>query len=182
MPERAAVSPKLLRYAERVVKQYDKNGSGLLEADEWSALGGKPQTVDADGDGRITIAELAQHAANFAAGRAIRLSTSQEPLVGGPPGQPGDPAARNASAAASTPAGDPRRNLKYFASLPAGVPPWFVERDTDGDGQLTLNEFSPKLLKADIDDFTQFDANRDGVLTAKEFLRAGKEAKSETDQ
>lgn len=168
------VSPKLLRYAERAVRKHDKNQSGQLEADEWPQLSAKPAEVDANGDGRISVEELAQHAANFGAGRAIRLSPGAESTadVGGARGT-GDSAV---GAAANGSTADPRRHLKYFAALPAGIPPWFVERDTDGDSQLTLAEFSPKLLKGEIDDFNHFDINRDGVLTAKEYLRAGKEA------
>lgn len=175
-----AVSPKLLRYAERMVRKHDVNKSGQLEADEWSALQGKPPAIDANGDGRITVEEFAQHAADFGAGRAIRLSTANEPLAeGNANGAAGQAGAANAAlpqgSAGAGPLPDPRRGLKYFAALPAGIPQWFVERDADGDSQLTLAEYSPKLLKSEIDDFARYDVNRDGVLTAKEYLRAGKE-------
>ena len=70
---------------------------------------------------------------------------------------------------------DPRRNLKYFAALPAGVPSWFVERDADGDGQLSLAEFSPKLLKSEIAEFNRHDSNQDGIVTAKELLGSSKD-------
>lgn len=179
-PAVGAVSPKLLRYAERVVHKHDANRSGQLEADEWSALQGKPQAIDANGDGRITVEEFAQHAADFGAGRAIRLSSANEPLANGGNGDAGQVGAAIGAlpqgSAGAGPLSDPRRNLKYFATLPAGIPQWFVERDADGDSQLTLAEYSPKLLKSEIDDFTRYDVNRDGVLTAKEYLRAGKEA------
>lgn len=171
------VSPKLLRYAERAVRKYDANRSGRLEADEWPALQGKPAAIDANGDGRITVEEFAQHAADFGAGRAIRLSPANDPPTDGTDTVAASPAGAPQGAtpqgAAALP--DPRRNLKYFAALPAGLPQWFVERDADGDSQLTLAEYSPKLLKSEIDDFARFDVNRDGVLTAKEYLRAGKE-------
>lgn len=185
------VSPKLLRYAERVVRRYDVNKDGRLGEDEWRAMHGKPALADSNRDGRITIEELAQHIANFGAGRAIRLSTSASgPLAGNDlrdansptldrlPGEGASPLGAEASAAA--PAGDPRRNLKYFAALPAGVPQWYVDRDTDGDGQLTLAEYSPKLLRSEIDDFGRLDLNRDGLLTVREYLRAAKESKSAT--
>jgi hypothetical protein len=163
-----AVSPKLLRYAERTVRKHDSNHNGQLDADEWAALQGQPSAIDTNGDGRITVEEFAQHAADFGAGRAIRLSSAMQQPAENPPTADQPPAA----AAAAT---DPRRSLKYFASLPAGLGPWFIERDADGDGQLTLAEYSPKLLRSELDDFARLDSNRDGVLTAQEYLRAGKE-------
>jgi len=185
----AAVSTKLLRYAERIIQHYDKNGDGKLEAIEWQAMHGQPELADADHDGRITAREFAQYAANYGAGRAIRLSSSGGTLAdtsgqtpgelgadgtpmprGGVPGQVNTP---------DGPARDPRRDLKFFAALPDGIPQWFVDRDTDGDGQLTLSEYSPKLLKAELDEFNRYDLNRDGVLTVPEFLRGGKATKSE---
>lgn len=169
-----AVSPKLLRYAERTVRKHDSNHNGQLDADEWAALQGQPAAVDTNGDGRITVEEFAQHAADFGAGRAIRLSSAMQQPGENPPSTDQPQAA--AGSAVTGAAADPRRSLKYFASLPAGLGPWFIEHDADGDGQLTLAEYSPKLLRSELDDFARLDSNRDGVLTAKEYLRAGKEA------
>lgn len=173
---RAIVTPKLLRYAERVVRQYDVNADGQLSAEEWKAMRGDPAAADLNRDGQITVAEFAQHVADFGAGRAIRLSIS----AGGALAQAepaGEPAAEPSAQPGSEPAPpaiDPRRRLKYFAASPAGVPGWFIERDADGDSQLTLAEFSPKLLKNEITDFNRLDLNHDGLLTPQEFLRADK--------
>jgi hypothetical protein len=184
------ITPKLLRYAERVVRHYDLNQDGRLEPDEWRAMRGKPESADLNRDGRITVEEFAQYAANYGAGRAIRLSTAGgDSLVQSALHDPNAPAGDSVSGEPRSPADaeptvkgsarDPRRDLKYFASLPAGVPRWFVDRDTDGDGQLTLSEFSPKLLKSEIDDFNRYDLNGDGLLTVPELLRAAKESKSD---
>jgi EF hand domain-containing protein len=171
----AAVTPKLLRYAERIVRQHDANGNGHLEADEWRTLRGKPELADENHDGRITVEEMARYVAGYGAGRAIRLSTSG----GGPLAQDGtsEGAARGADSDATSRADrQPRRETKFVTALPAGVPKWFVERDADGDGQLTLAEFSPKLLKSEIDEFQRHDANRDGIVTIREYLRPAKDA------
>ena len=188
-PALGMITPKLLRYAERVVSHYDLNKDGRLEPDEWRVMRGKPQSADGNHDGRITVEEFAQYVANYGAGRAIRLSTAGgDPLVRNAPsdpnGRPGDSVSGEPRSPAETEqaakesARDPRRDLKYFASLPAGIPGWFVERDADGDSQLSLAEYSPKLLKSEIDDFNRYDANGDGILTAQEFLRATKASKS----
>lgn len=179
-PEPVAVSPKLLRYAQRIVDKYDADKSGDLTLEEARGMTGKPSAADSNRDGKITVREFAEHAARFGAGRAIRLTRAGDgPLAhsqaaGQPPVADAPPATKTATEA--TAARDPRRNLKYFAALPAGVPSWFVERDSDGDGQLSLAEFSPKLLKSEIDEFNRHDVNQDGIVTAKEVLGSAKDA------
>ena len=148
---------------------------------------GDPGLADLNHDGQITAEEFAQYIANFSAGRAIRLATPASGQIVQGPGQDANTRGENSGSGDSkieTDAGqgtqprDVRRDLKFFAALPAGVPPWFIERDTDGDGQLTLSEFSPKLHKAEVDDFNHHDLNHDGILTVQEYLRASKDPKN----
>lgn len=188
-PAPAAVSAKLLRYAQRVVRQYDVNKDGRLDTSEWPAMRGEPGLADLNHDGQITAEEFAQYIADFSAGRAIRLATPASGQIVQGPGQDAGLRGENSSSGESkteTDSGqgaqprDVRRDLKFFASLPAGVPPWFIERDTDGDGQLTLSEFSPKLHKAEVDEFNRHDLNRDGILTVQEYLRASKDPKNKS--
>ncbi len=168
------VSPKLLRYAERIVHKYDADKSGDLSLDEVRGMAGNPATADGNRDGKITVREFAEHAARFGAGRAIRLPRAGDgPLAASEGGQ--QPPVSDAAPAAAV-VRDPRRDLKYTAALPAGVPSWFVERDADGDGQLSLAEYSPKLLKSEIDEFNRHDSNQDGIVTAKELLGSAKDA------
>ncbi|MDR3109055.1 MAG: hypothetical protein LBU65_05120 [Planctomycetaceae bacterium] len=49
-----------------------------------------------------------------------------------------------------------------------GLPAWFILNDHDGDGQLTMIEFSPSLSPASIALFGRLDKNNDGILTADE--------------
>jgi hypothetical protein len=51
------------------------------------------------------------------------------------------------------------------------LPEWFLERDADGDGQLTLAEFAPQATAAQVAQFRQMDLNQDGVVTAVECVR-----------
>lgn len=185
----APVTAKLLRYAQYIVRQYDSNKTGQLEPDEWRLMRGQPELADSNHDGLITVEEYAQYCANYGAGRAIRLSTLPNEVVthdgtrdsstrGDEPRSTDAAAPGDLEPAQLAEKQDRRRDTKFYASLPSGVPQWFIQRDADGDGQLTLSEYSPKLLKSEIDDFNRYDSNRDGVLTAQEFLRAGKDAKS----
>jgi hypothetical protein len=150
---------------------------------------GEPELADSNHDGLITVEEYAQYCANYGAGRAIRLSTLPGDVVthdgsrdssfrGDEPRSSDAAAPGDSEPTQNAEKQNRRRDTKYFASLPSGVPQWFVERDADGDGQLTLSEYSPKLLRSEIDDFNRYDANRDGILTVQEFLRAGKDVKS----
>ncbi len=165
-----SVSSKVLRYAERIVRLHDANGDGQLDPDEWRSMQGRGAAADLNGDGRITIGEFAQHVANYSVGRRIRLATPRESVVATPEGAlpPGD------TSLPATPADpamlDGRRNLKYFTPVPAGVPAWFVERDADGDAQLTMAEYSPKLRSSEVAEFRKYDANGDGLLTAAELV------------
>lgn len=52
-----------------------------------------------------------------------------------------------------------------------GLPEWFLSRDADGDGQLTVQEFSPKSVASEILEFSRYDTDHDGVITPKEILR-----------
>lgn len=173
------VTAKLVRYAQRIVKRYDTNGDGRLEAAEWKGMHGKPEVADANDDGQITVDEFARYAASYGSGRRIRLSTPREPVA-----QATSAALATDTAAADTDAQqvivERRRGLKYFAPLPGGVPGWFVERDADGDAQLTLAEFSPKLRTTEVTEFKSYDVNGDGLLTAAELVREGSKPQKES--
>jgi hypothetical protein len=58
--------------------------------------------------------------------------------------------------------------------LPKGLPSWFRARDRDGDAQLSLAEFAPDGAAAEVEEFLRYDANRDGLVTAQESLRASR--------
>lgn len=188
-----AVPVKVLRYAQHVVGQHDKNGDGQLDEGESQPLGGLAQEADLNGDKAITVDELGQHVARYSLRRRIRLM----PLAPAgeirlpsllhqgeeSPDKPGTPPAdeavvRNAaggqkpekspSSAATGPA-----YRKYFvrrSRLPEGLPNWFFERDADGDGQLTLAEYAPHASAASTREFSALDLNRDGLLTPAELM------------
>jgi len=175
------VTAKLIRYSQRVVRQYDSDGNGRLDRQEWTAMRGNPESVDLNGDGQITVNEFARFAASYGAGRRIRLSTRVD--TAGPMNpstqQPGAVDRDNSVEKADSLGLDRRRNLKFFARLPGSTPAWFVERDADGDGQLTLAEFSPKLRSTEVAQFKAYDVNDDGLLTAAEMTRSA--ARMQTD-
>ena len=109
------VSAKILRYAERLVKQYDTNGNGRLEQDEWEKMHGNPKAMDANRDGVITTEDLARYIARY--GRAHRLQ-----LMISPPPAP--------ETAASPPLFQPASKGSLQQS-PTAVLPGSVARDDE---------------------------------------------------
>src|SRR5262249_25458064 len=68
-----------------------------------------------------------------------------------------------------------KRHSYRFSSaadkLPTGLPPWFKSRDTNGDGQVSLSEYSRTMSESVVSEFRRYDLNDDGIITAKEAAR-----------
>lgn len=62
---------KVTRYAAFILARYDKDGDGVLSESEWKAMPGSPQSIDIDGDLRITFDELVRHLAVYGERRTI---------------------------------------------------------------------------------------------------------------
>lgn len=197
---------KVVRYAERLLEKYDLNRDGVLQKDEWMALHGHPELIDTNRDGNISLEEMSNWVSDY--GRRKRLGTQLEPapaaeqVVNATTPAQASPtqtkpeailgSAEEASAAAPTsPAaalanGERRRDSKFFVPsnrLPAGLPDWFIAKDIDGDGQLTVGEYSPTSNSQELADFAKLDANGDGLMTAKECVGrpAAKQTKKVAD-
>lgn len=59
------------------------------------------------------------------------------------------------------------RGKKYYTPTHQ-LPKWFVQRDLNGDGQLSLVEFTPSLSNQGIANFGKLDKNGDGFITPDE--------------
>jgi Ca2+-binding EF-hand superfamily protein len=57
--------------------------------------------------------------------------------------------------------------------LPQGLESWFTRSDTDGDGQVSMAEYSSKWDPDVAKKFQQYDTNGDGFINANEALRSG---------
>jgi hypothetical protein len=188
---RIAIPIKVLRYAQRLLDQYDRDGDNALNREEAGRMQGEPSQADEDSDGQITVQEMAEHIARYGHGRKIRLMpTAAEYLIQFPSTlnpdadelAAGEPAAASGSSDQPDSAGSPDRvpdrssapGFKRFtvprSRIPEGLPAWFLDRDQDGDCQLTFQEFSPQATAQDRQEFSGYDVNRDGLVTAWEFL------------
>jgi Ca2+-binding EF-hand superfamily protein len=52
------------------------------------------------------------------------------------------------------------------------LPEWFIQKDKDEDGQVTMAEFSNSWSDATVAEFLRYDLDGDGVITPKECLDA----------
>lgn len=64
---------------------------------------------------------------------------------------------------------DQRPTVFRAGNLPKGLPQWFAELDTDKDGQVALWEW--RRGGKPIEEFSAWDRNEDGFITAEEVLR-----------
>lgn len=181
---RTSIPMKIRRYCHRILSKQDMNSDGVLQVHEWNSLPGDFPLADANGDRTVDLDELTRWTADYGRHRKIGVSRElPQPIAVASAEIPGAEVDDHSNAApATTSTSERRRDLKFFVSekrLPAGLPDWFVARDEDGDAQLTIAEFSPTGAAADIAEFARYDANRDGVMTARECVgRAGEKSES----
>jgi Ca2+-binding EF-hand superfamily protein len=150
---------------ERRFHEYDANRDGKVSFDELSdrsSLKGSFKDFDTNKDGYIDLAE-------YKAYIAVRLG-----------GTPGDPSA-TPGGPGYVPGGPPdgRRDGRppeavipvaiRFGKLPQGLPDWFVEYDTDKDGQVGLYEW--RAAGKDMKEFLTMDLDGDGLLAPQELIR-----------
>jgi hypothetical protein len=55
--------------------------------------------------------------------------------------------------------------------LPAGLPGWFTAKDTNGDGQVSMSEYSKSWTESQAAEFKRYDKDNDGVITAEEAMK-----------
>jgi hypothetical protein len=66
---------------------------------------------------------------------------------------------------------DKRHSYRFSRAtdrLPTGLPPWFSSRDSNKDGQVSMSEYSRSVSQSIVAEFRRYDANDDGIITAKE--------------
>jgi Ca2+-binding EF-hand superfamily protein len=176
---------KVQRYAVRLMSRYDLNGDRLLEQSEWTAMRGDPAgTMDLDGDGVITTDEIVTRVGMYGR-RSLRVvpnvpiriaESSDETAEPEPPARMAYrvlPDGEATDPSSSTP--ELRMIRRFFvipSQLPQGVAGWFLDNDADGDGQVTMAEFSANWTDVEAKRFGSYDLNSDGVITASECAQA----------
>jgi Ca2+-binding EF-hand superfamily protein len=181
----------MTEYAKSLVKQYDKNGDNMLQPEEQKELRGRAAESDLNHDGVITIDELVAHlssntpaTASTTASSSVTASTSSSGSDSGHHHHDGDDRGKSEAdaskrvltgtaggLAAATKEGDKRHSYRFSTAadkLPSGLPSWFKSKDTNGDGQIEMSEYSRSWSNSTAAEFQRYDLDGDGVITAKE--------------
>ena len=177
---------KYRRYAEMLLKQYDKNHNGVLDPEEWSQMRGDWKSADLNGDGKLTVDEITAHLMGYSQRRSQPQPPAPSAASSGSPATTASSTASTASASTATansgvttnsgrPAGDGRKAYRFRTPterLPSGLPDWFLQKQHDG--QVTMADFSSTWNDTVAAEFATYDRNNDGVITAEECLQAEK--------
>lgn len=161
------VTPADLKSAEEALQRYDRNRDGFVSGEEVSRRWpGNPMDFDRNGDGKLSLSELAVRAARL---RVVEVEVREA-------SNRRNTASRGERDAAPAETPDPFNGRRSFAttsrSLPEGLPGWFAERDRDGDQQVSMAEYSSQWTASLVEEFQQFDRNGDGFITVAECLAA----------
>lgn len=172
-------------YAKGLVKQYDKNGDNMLQADEQKELRGRAAEADDNKDGTITIDELVSHLSSGGSSTPSPSSSSSSDSgrhhEGDKSKGDSDKSKRVLFGSVGGPAsaakeGDKQRRTYRFTpaaqKLPTGLPDWFNSKDANHDGQVSMSEYGKSWTERSVADFQHIDANNDGVITPKEATKA----------
>jgi Ca2+-binding EF-hand superfamily protein len=171
---------KFRRYAEGLMKRYDESNNGVLERDEWKKMSGDPEKADANKDGTVTVEELTDRLASYG---------SDDGSSSGGDGKSNDKRERKEEdrrkdrdrpredRSESKGASD-RKSYRFLTTaerLPKGLPAWFGRNDADGDGQVTMSEYSTSYNDTTVAEFQKYDRDGDGIITPHECLLSEKD-------
>lgn len=134
-------------YARGLLKKYDANGDSILQKAEWEKISGTPEKADSNRDGKITYNEL-----------LARVTQKR----------------REREASGSSAAASDRRSYRLMTAqekLPEGLPSWFEDKDRNGDGQVSMSEYSRRWTDSTARRFIGMDKNDDGLITPDEALK-----------
>ena len=177
----------MTEYAKGLVKQYDKNGDSMLQADERKELRGRAAEADQNKDGTITIDELVSHLSSSSSSTPSPSPSSSSSSASGHR-QDGDKSKSDSEKskrvlygsvggpAGSAKEGDKQRRTYRFTpaaqKLPTGLPGWFTSKDANHDGQVSMSEYGKSWTERSVAEFQHIDVNNDGVITPKEASKA----------
>ncbi|MDA8743338.1 EF-hand domain-containing protein [Rubripirellula amarantea] len=156
--------------AKKRIAYFDKNKDGVLSKDELtSQFAGNPLDFDRNRDGRLTMDELAvRYARRREGAEEARRENSR------------DRESKDAGRRTETEVPDIYNGRKSYRAMsersrPEGLPGFFAEKDSNGDGQISMAEFTDEWTDESVNQFLDSDFNSDGVITADEAMRAVEE-------
>ncbi|MBN2292000.1 MAG: hypothetical protein JXM70_06210 [Pirellulales bacterium] len=157
------VDPRMREHVRSMLSRFDRNHNHILERNEWTGMPGNPSDADRNHDGKITVDEL-----SYRPSRGDRWRRDDDGGGGG--GANGEDGGGESSANEKRRAS--YRFLMASERLPAGLPNWFIDRDTDLDGQVSMHEFAQDWTESVVHEYLRYDTDNDGMITPKECLAA----------
>jgi Ca2+-binding EF-hand superfamily protein len=150
------------REAAERLRRYDRNRDGYLTSQEVSRFSGNPMDFDRNRDGKLSQSELAVRYARRREGEELARKDDRRD----------DRRQREREVEIPNVFND-RKSYRVInpRSLPEGLPGFFTDKDSNGDGQVSMAEFSDVWTDDVVAKFFESDFNRDGVITADEALR-----------
>lgn len=170
--------------AEDRMRRYDTNKDGMLDAEElkrgrWSD---DPLQYDRNRDGKLNKSELAVRYAQRRVAEQAAQENEQGQRGDSRSGRGGDSRGWNRSdnrpeETTKEPVsrfGDAKsyRSTTAASSKTSGLPDFFARSDVNGDGQVTMNEFSSAWNAETLAEFQKWDLNGDGVILPSECIAA----------
>jgi hypothetical protein len=169
-------------FARMRFSQLDANGNDRLEGEELEGLRGPLAEADLNGDKVVTLDEVVERISNLRNSRGEENDDQGQQNGAAGSGTPAAAAEKPkaqrvylGSAAGAPPKegeeANARRTYRFTPareSLPAGLPTWFRMRDRNGDGQVSMNEYSRVWSRRMVNEYLDNDLNEDGVITPKE--------------
>jgi len=182
-PSTSTSSPSLstAEFAKTFIREHDKDKNGWLNGDELKDLRGKPADADLNKDGILTVEELTARLSSDTPTTAPTSSTSSGSKSDSDRHDDRKKGDADLSkrvlygtvygASTSGKESDKRHTYRFSKAadhLPSGLPGWFKSKDANGDGQVSMSEYSRSWSKSTVSEFRKYDLNDDGIVTAKE--------------
>ena len=137
------------KYVDRSFKKYDANSDGRLDKEELSVSSLLKKAEDTNRDGFISKQE------------AIALVSGGNKNKG--------PAAAASGQRPTSPKPANRRKVAAAATPAARKPAALSDKDADADGQIQMHEFTDNWTAEKLKEFRDKDTNGDGLLSPEEF-------------
>lgn len=150
------------KWASDTVAKHDKNGDKILEGDELGGLGQSSRSADSNGDGKLTVDELYQFSSKGSSSSTVaKPAPTPTPTAAGTAPSSSEPPQRTIT-------NDKRKSYR-FKSTKDRINNWrFSSRDANGDGQVSMSEFSRTWSDRTANEFVRYDQNNDGMISPEE--------------
>ena len=178
----SSTDPRVQRMVDYTMNRYDSNKNGYLDKSEWGSMRQNPSGYDKNRDSRIDKRELAAGLTAMYSGSRNNNGGDRRSFAGRG-GDSRDNASRSSRSSSQETEEAKSYRVKTIAERLADagtdddLPGWFLESDKNGDAQIGMNEYASQWSDSVLEDFFQFDSNRDGLITIAEALAANEEGK-----